>query len=237
MSATSQRELCSAECFCEHCIPLRVQQLEELSLVQKRYLRSGICSPQSGSLSIAPTLERQQPSQGRPGDISYSTQTRLMWDVPEHVAELVPNIIDGFETIHMNLEAYAGPRRRRAMHEAMQQVLHRLSGFGRSVIRNPPPTQKIVIVVIDDAKICTFNRAAVADTDPEMCTVCSDDYQNGEELAILSCLHTFHKKCIEEWICSNYGNPKSNTDFPNVMEVTCANCRSLIRARFRKDGE
>ncbi|KAH7286474.1 hypothetical protein KP509_32G009000 [Ceratopteris richardii] len=171
------------------------------------------------------------------GDISYSTQTRLMWDVPEHVAELVPNIIDGFETIHMNLEAYAGPRRRRAMHEAMQQVLHRLSGFGRSVIRNPPPTQKIVIVVIDDAKICTFNRAAVADTDPEMCTVCSDDYQNGEELAILSCLHTFHKKCIEEWICSNYGNPKSNTDFPNVMEVTCANCRSLIRARFRKDGE
>jgi hypothetical protein len=33
----------------------------------------------------------------------------------------------------------------------------------------------------------------------EKCTICSDKFKGGEKISELSCHHTFHQKCIEEW--------------------------------------
>lgn len=31
------------------------------------------------------------------------------------------------------------------------------------------------------------------------CSICQNEYKNGEDLSILNCEHIFHTKCVEEW--------------------------------------
>jgi len=33
----------------------------------------------------------------------------------------------------------------------------------------------------------------------ERCTICSDKFKVGDKVSVLSCRHTFHHSCIEEW--------------------------------------
>lgn len=36
----------------------------------------------------------------------------------------------------------------------------------------------------------------------EECPICAQDYEEGEELKTLPCLHVFHCKCIDQWLTS-----------------------------------
>lgn len=46
------------------------------------------------------------------------------------------------------------------------------------------------------------------------CTICTDDFQNGERLSILRCSHIFHANCLKRWL-ENYQN-------------SCPLCRSYV---------
>ena len=37
------------------------------------------------------------------------------------------------------------------------------------------------------------------------CSICLDDYQRGDTIMTLNCLHYFHESCIREWILKSRG--------------------------------
>jgi len=39
------------------------------------------------------------------------------------------------------------------------------------------------------------------------CTICIEDFQDGDELKTLPCLHIYHKKCIDSWLARDNSCP------------------------------
>ncbi|CAD8189544.1 unnamed protein product [Paramecium octaurelia] len=46
----------------------------------------------------------------------------------------------------------------------------------------------------------------------KQCTICINNYEDGEELILLPCIHRFHKKCISEWFKNQSTCPICKTD-------------------------
>lgn len=46
------------------------------------------------------------------------------------------------------------------------------------------------------------SRAAVDDTDAEnpMCSICTDDFEKGQDIRVLPCDHKFHAACVDPWL-------------------------------------
>ena len=40
----------------------------------------------------------------------------------------------------------------------------------------------------------------------EVCTICMDHYESGEERRYLPCGHVFHSQCIEQWLTNSSQN-------------------------------
>ena len=38
------------------------------------------------------------------------------------------------------------------------------------------------------------------ENDENLCIICVDEYEAGDELVVLPCIHRFHDDCIEEWL-------------------------------------
>ena len=52
------------------------------------------------------------------------------------------------------------------------------------------------------------------DGPPRSCSVCLEEFQDGESLRILPCLHSHHVECIDKWL---------------VLNATCPVCKASIR--------
>lgn len=50
------------------------------------------------------------------------------------------------------------------------------------------------------------------------CSICSDSINPGQYMSVLSCNHTFHMKCIEEWGHYKPECPLCKTDIPVIKE-------------------
>ncbi|CAK74048.1 unnamed protein product (macronuclear) [Paramecium tetraurelia] len=46
----------------------------------------------------------------------------------------------------------------------------------------------------------------------KQCSICINNYEDGEELILLPCIHRFHKKCISEWFKNQSTCPICKTD-------------------------
>ena len=55
------------------------------------------------------------------------------------------------------------------------------------------------------------------------CTICLDDYEEGEKLIVLPCHHVFHSHCIVPWL----------TD----RSPTCPLCKALMEVQREGDEE
>lgn len=57
-----------------------------------------------------------------------------------------------------------------------------------------------------------FSRTVVKSDDPNKleCNICLVPFQDGDNLKILQCLHTFHSKCIGEWLSRKSICPECN---------------------------
>ena len=54
--------------------------------------------------------------------------------------------------------------------------------------------------------------------DDKLCLVCQDDFEIGNELRELSCLHRFHVQCIDEWLGRNAACPVCRKDLKSELK-------------------
>ena len=62
--------------------------------------------------------------------------------------------------------------------------------------------------------------ARAASDDIEVCLVCTDDCEPGDELIVLTCHHSFHADCIKRWLKVN---------------AVCPTCRARVTRVTRRE--
>jgi hypothetical protein len=61
---------------------------------------------------------------------------------------------------------------------------------------------------INKLPVKTFQKADLATNEPvPECNICISEYEEGDRLRILQCLHKFHAKCIDKWLQVNRSCP------------------------------
>lgn len=53
---------------------------------------------------------------------------------------------------------------------------------------------QIITNVFDKPSMITTDRSKLE------CSICCTDFEDGDEIKILQCLHTHHKRCIDAWL-------------------------------------
>ena len=87
--------------------------------------------------------------------------------------------------------------------EALAEIIH--------------PEVRSRVLVEDNAHMIDDNNVKQNVVD-EKCSICMEEYQNGERKNILPCTHIFHKKCVVKWLSQNVACPlcrgvvEENTD-------------------------
>jgi hypothetical protein len=73
----------------------------------------------------------------------------------------------------------------------------------------------------DRLALPSFNCAADSKLLEEACMVCRDQFQVGEQLRLLPCLHTFHQPCVDRWLESKLTCPVCNVrvDYPEEVLI------------------
>jgi len=78
--------------------------------------------------------------------------------------------------------------------------------------------------VLDSLPVVKFDTESFKHVEPESkkCSICFENYEDGNEIKYLWCLHRFHKNCVDHWleghtncpICKNDYSPVEKTDLP-----------------------
>jgi uncharacterized protein YuzB (UPF0349 family) len=73
-----------------------------------------------------------------------------------------------------------------------------------------------VKITLSKEQFDKFEKMDVSESDKlTNCSICMDNYELNEKMIILKCNHTYHEKCIENWLCN--------------QKVTCPICRKDTR--------
>ena len=62
-----------------------------------------------------------------------------------------------------------------------------------------------------------YNAVATNKAEPETCTICIEDFAEGDHIIKLACEHAFHPKCIIPWIEISVKCPNCNTNISVVL--------------------
>ncbi|ESP01849.1 hypothetical protein LOTGIDRAFT_138976, partial [Lottia gigantea] len=46
----------------------------------------------------------------------------------------------------------------------------------------------------------------------EKCTICLSEFEDGEDVRRLPCMHLFHIECVDQWLCTNKKCPICRVD-------------------------
>ena len=65
---------------------------------------------------------------------------------------------------------------------------------------------------LDSLEINKIKDVNKLDDDKKKCTICLEDYANGDESIILPCIHLFHANCIKTWMENNNTCPLCNNE-------------------------
>jgi Ring finger domain len=61
----------------------------------------------------------------------------------------------------------------------------------------------------------------------QSCIICFDPYENGDKLARLPCLHSFHEACCNEWFDGTYVHTYIHTQIVLCCMSALARCEWL----------
>jgi len=105
---------------------------------------------------------------------------------------------------------------------ALGDILNLLGAFPRTAGIPPDMTPVVVRPTQDDIDSGAPLRAATSSEEEEACSICQDNYTEGQAVRELShCNHVFHRNCIETWFQQN---------------VHCPVCRHDIREAFSENS-
>ena len=54
--------------------------------------------------------------------------------------------------------------------------------------------------ILDILQVSKLNDVSHLEEDKKQCSICLEEYRNGDEVVYLPCLHIFHKDCIYTWL-------------------------------------
>ena len=61
--------------------------------------------------------------------------------------------------------------------------------------------------ILDNMEISKIKDVDKLDADKKKCTICLEDYVNGDNSIALPCIHIFHANCIKTWLKENNSCP------------------------------
>jgi len=83
--------------------------------------------------------------------------------------------------------------RARSNSSAMSSVTRRQQEEEQDVVERSMKMDEIL-------RLPMIQYKAKAEDQSKSCVVCTDDFKEGETLRVLTCFHTFHQGCIDEWL-------------------------------------
>jgi hypothetical protein len=76
--------------------------------------------------------------------------------------------------------------------------------------------------ILDNMEISKMKNVEKLDNDKKKCTICLENYQDGDDFIALPCIHIFHANCIKTWLNNN---------------STCPICKNKIKyEEYAGDG-
>ena len=57
----------------------------------------------------------------------------------------------------------------------------------------------IDINLLNSLETTVLKDVSTLEEDKKQCVICMEDFNNGDEVMYLPCLHVFHKDCLLEW--------------------------------------
>ena len=128
-----------------------------------------------------------------------------------------------------NLDPPAAEQNAAAAEERLRQVAaeaRRLAAYSRPVVV-PTHTRGFhdfgtALEVLTELPAYTFSRPHGEGGGDNMCTICLEEFIEGEQLRALPCCHQFHAECVEAWV-----EAKAVAGRP-VVECRCPNCNQSI---------
>jgi len=82
----------------------------------------------------------------------------------------------------------------------------------------------------------TTTTTTTTEEDVPTCSICLDEYENGDDLTRLPCQHTYHTQCIDAW-CSNHVRcPLCNANLDEESSSTLNQNESSGSRRFPRFG-
>lgn len=78
------------------------------------------------------------------------------------------------------------------------------------------------MTVIERLPSTTFTAAAIANLGPDEkeCSICMEEYQAGDKIRFLPCMHVFRQSCIDDWLARN---------------LSCPICGGTLQAQLSED--
>ncbi|KAL8566460.1 hypothetical protein ACOMHN_015096 [Nucella lapillus] len=56
------------------------------------------------------------------------------------------------------------------------------------------------------------------DDHPEKCTICLSEFEEGEDVRRLPCMHLFHMDCVDQWLSTNKNCPICRVDIQTTTK-------------------
>jgi hypothetical protein len=94
------------------------------------------------------------------------------------------------------------PERNRGLTRAAIEA-YPITIYGEKKEEEKPTVECNTVGLIPQDSIDSPSTSSLAKTDveePDVCTICIDDYVKGEKVRTLDCGHFFHVSCIDEWL-------------------------------------
>jgi len=82
--------------------------------------------------------------------------------------------------------------------------------------------------IIEDMEIFILNKINIEKTRDNMCAICINDYEEGDEIISFDCSHDYHLECVGHWLKENVHKRH---------EPKCPLCKEVLIIKYVEENE